>query len=343
MNPISVSCEKLNRECKVEHTCPITLMPFNRPWILLEDGFTYEKDAIEQWLEKNPFRSPMVGKLSSATLLPNCTVKKMDSTCPITLEPFQEPYYCVEDGHTYEKKAIIEWFESKIKESLEQEIYSPVTSPVTLTEFNSLTLYPNKILFNNNIPRKQEFLTIKIDINEIISHHYKDNIHEIKCIFDAEVRELIECYANEKDSKKKELCKNKINERRLGLGLKVTENMYDTLDLSHLNLSKMNLQGLQQKGSLFKETDFSHSVLSRCLFSGCRFLNCNMQGTCFLNCDFRGEQVSFYNTDMKDAVIEDCYLEKGNTWNCIRSRDDFKSELSKRGARNVDSVCLKLL
>ncbi len=347
MNPmqsILVPFEKLDLQNKEEPVCPITLMPFNRPWILLEDGFTYEKDSIKKWLENHPNKSPMIGEISSATILPNCTIKKNNSICPITQEHFVEPYYCAEDGFTYEKDAIIKWFEIKIKESLEQEIFSSISvrSPASGVELNSLTLYPNKILFNKGIPHEQKPLVFKIDINQILSNHSKNETQEIKCVFDQEIRNLIESYVKEEDHEKTEKLKEQINERRLHLGLNTKKMFFDSLDLSHLNLSKMNLQGLHQKSSIFKETDLSSSVLTNCSFSRCRFLNCNMQKTFFINCDFRGGEVSFFKTDMKDAIIEArCYLEKGSTWNRITNWSDFKDELSRRGAVNVDSVTLR--
>lgn len=119
MSPICSPFERLSINSTESMTCPLTLMPFKRPWILLEDGFTYEKSVIEQWLASHPNTSPIIGEIPTATLLPNCALKKETShrtICPITKEPFHEPYYCVEDGHTYEKEAILKWFEVKTKE-----------------------------------------------------------------------------------------------------------------------------------------------------------------------------------------------------------------------------------
>lgn len=345
MSPIQ-SIEKSDIIFSEEPVCPITLMPFTRPWILLEDGFTYEKSAIEQWLTSNPNRSPMIGEIPSATLLPNCTIKRKVSICPITQEPFQEPYYCVEDGQTYEKDAILKWFEVKVRENLEAEAFLQIVvrSPASGVDLHSLTLYPNKILFNKGIPEEQKSVVFTIDINKIVSDYSKSESQEVKCIFDSEIRGLIERYANEKDDEKKKDLKRQIDERRVHLGLDVRKTSYGSLDLSHLNLSKMNLEGLAQKSSIFKETDLSDSILKNCYLGRCRFLNCNMQRTFFIHCNFTGEDVSFFGTDMKDAIINaDCYLENGRTWNRITNWSDFKAELSRRGAINVDSVTLRSL
>jgi hypothetical protein len=162
--------------------------------------------------------------------------------------------------------------------------------------------------------------------------------------YDPEARYLREQYNisfNKQREEKKEL-KRQINERRVYLGLDVQEEtMWGSLDLSNLNLSKLNLDGLSLKCSVLNGTDFSDSILKNCAFTRCRFLNCNLQRTTFINCNFSGEEVSFFKSDMKGAVIDsDCNLEVGTTWNRILNFDLFKVELSMRGAMNVDSVTL---
>lgn len=343
-SPIS-SIGKFSIQFSEEAVCPITFMPFTRPWILLEDGFTYEKSAIEQWLKSKPNRSPLIGDIRTATLRPNCTVKNENPICPITHEPFQVPYYCVEDGQTYEKDAIIEWFNVKIREGLENELSSMVVkSPVTGVPLDSLTLYPNKILFDKGIPQEQNPVVFKFDIKKIISDYMEMDNQEVKCVFDAEIRNLIDRFVKEKNYEKKNELKGQIAERRESLGLNVKKTFYKTLDLSHLNLSKMNLIGLGQKGSILKETDLSDSILQNCDLSQCRFLNCNMQRAFFINCNFSGEEVSFFRTDMQDAIIDaNCLLEKGSTWKRITNWGDFITELSRRGAMNVDSMTFRVL
>lgn len=56
--------------------CPITLEIFNEP-VLAQDGHTYEKSAIERWIQDNG-NSPLTRQpLSLSNLYPNYTVKKM--------------------------------------------------------------------------------------------------------------------------------------------------------------------------------------------------------------------------------------------------------------------------
>ena len=88
---INFSCA--NKQITENHCCPLSCEPFIRPWILLEDGFTYEKSYIEEWLKKKPNYSPMIGDIPSATLLPNCALTKANLVCSITQEPFKEPFF----------------------------------------------------------------------------------------------------------------------------------------------------------------------------------------------------------------------------------------------------------
>ena len=51
--------------------CPITAELFKDPVLLVEDGYTYERDAVTKWLTKHD-TSPMTGgTLKSRTLAPN--------------------------------------------------------------------------------------------------------------------------------------------------------------------------------------------------------------------------------------------------------------------------------
>ncbi len=53
--------------------CPITLEPFKDP-VVAYDGHTYERIAIEKWLEERR-TSPMLGISMPATLIPNITLR----------------------------------------------------------------------------------------------------------------------------------------------------------------------------------------------------------------------------------------------------------------------------
>jgi len=135
-----------------ELECPISLAPFHHPRILLEDGFTYEKIHIEEHLNLRPNNSPFLGNLGKVTLRPNYALTRA-LICPITQKPFQEAYYCVEDGYTYEREAIVKYVEEKKKGLSEKN--RTIQSPASGVLLKSVTLYPNKILFKVEIPKKQ--------------------------------------------------------------------------------------------------------------------------------------------------------------------------------------------
>jgi len=72
----SIKDLKIGREPPHEYLCPITMALMTEP-VLLSDGFTYEKLAIEKWLKENK-RSPMTnGVLESTILTPNRQLKKL--------------------------------------------------------------------------------------------------------------------------------------------------------------------------------------------------------------------------------------------------------------------------
>ena len=55
-----------------------------------------------------------------------------DLCCPITCEIMKDPVLCVEDGHTYERVAVEQWFATGAR-----------TSPATSAELESTALAPN--------------------------------------------------------------------------------------------------------------------------------------------------------------------------------------------------------
>lgn len=56
-------------------TCPITLEPFVEP-VVAQDGHTYEKAAIQKWLEKNNTSPLTLKPLPTRKLLINWAIKK---------------------------------------------------------------------------------------------------------------------------------------------------------------------------------------------------------------------------------------------------------------------------
>lgn len=66
----------VEKEPPDEYRCPITMALMKEP-VVLSDGFTYEKAAIEKWLQGSN-KSPMTNEaLSSKVLTPNRQLKKL--------------------------------------------------------------------------------------------------------------------------------------------------------------------------------------------------------------------------------------------------------------------------
>ena len=58
--------------------CPIMCEIMKDPVLLMEDGHTYERVALEQWFATGARTSPTTNaQLDSITLVPNLTVKRL--------------------------------------------------------------------------------------------------------------------------------------------------------------------------------------------------------------------------------------------------------------------------
>ena len=132
--------------------CPITKKIMEDPVVTI-DGHTYEREAIEQWLEDKDTSPFTKLELSSKTLIPNHTLRNCIDEyrdqpvtnpegsskpphcflCPITKVIMRIPVVTI-DGFTYEREAIEKWLEDKD------------TSPFTNLELSSKTLIPNHTL-----------------------------------------------------------------------------------------------------------------------------------------------------------------------------------------------------
>ncbi len=122
--------------------------------VVATDGFTYERKSITEWFQKHN-TSPSTGEiLSNKSLIPNNTLKRAINEmcalkvivsksflCPITGELYKDPVITA-DGETYERAAIVDWFQHG----------------------NNTSLYSGNVLPNNNLLQNK---TIKGSINEI--------------------------------------------------------------------------------------------------------------------------------------------------------------------------------
>ncbi len=80
-----------------------------------------------------------------------------------TQMPFQHPWILLEDGYTYEKTAIIKYVEDQKKLFGQEGNARVVKSPACGIALKTLSLYPNKLLYQMlglSIPEKQDPLLI---------------------------------------------------------------------------------------------------------------------------------------------------------------------------------------
>ena len=68
---------------------PYTSEPSRKGAIITDDGMTYDKDYLESYVDR-----------------PNHAIRDNVRECPLSKKPFKEPYYCAEDGQTYELEQI---------------------------------------------------------------------------------------------------------------------------------------------------------------------------------------------------------------------------------------------
>ncbi len=213
----------------LEVTCPLTGQSMQRPWVLLENGMTYEKEEII-WLVRN------IGEISS--LIPNCALAALRPNCPLTNRPFIEPYICL-DGHTYEKEAIISEIRNQARAQIETHgfLRNTFISPATGRNFDFSTIYLNKSL----MAQRDELL--EETINPISLSDYYREFDESACVFDEEIRSIFSLRGRESYQS----FITKVNNRRSELGLPSRCSDYcnqEIADLSNLDLSNLELRGL---------------------------------------------------------------------------------------------------
>ncbi len=80
-------------EVEQQFICPITYALFNDP-VLADDGITYERDAIEDWLSNNS-TSPITGKMISNTLVGCILIKNIVDNLIKTHPELKEQQYVI--------------------------------------------------------------------------------------------------------------------------------------------------------------------------------------------------------------------------------------------------------
>jgi hypothetical protein len=323
----------------------------SRAWILLEDGFTYEKDEIDGWLEAHPLTSPTIGAIPSTTLCPNYYGLRTP-ICPITNRPFQNPYYCVEDCRTYEKSAVIQLFEELVREKLVEETPVIGFNLLGYGAHRTMHFYPNKSILPNRNFFRHHSQPIELSLPEAMVS--AQSIPPARAIYDDKIRDIIFRYLNARTNEEGHTLKEAIRSRREELGLETNddyqyENPYH-LNLSHLDLSNMalSLSGAHVirsqrvphifvKSANLKDVNLSNCILIDWKIGGdlnCYFMNSNFQKTTFIDCAFQSSistSTTFLNSDMKDAK-----------WYRINneSPDQIRKQLKSLGALNTETITI---
>ncbi len=71
--------KEAEHEFPMEWYCPITQELMRDP-VIADDGFTYERKAIQEWFAKSPI-SPLTGaKMGSLKIIPNIALKQTIQT-----------------------------------------------------------------------------------------------------------------------------------------------------------------------------------------------------------------------------------------------------------------------
>lgn len=93
-----------------EFRCPVTMEPFQDPYYLLEDGFTYERSVLLEWYQEDRKRTPMgIPHQGNGTMVKNwALLKDQPRICPITKEEMKDPMIILESGQTVEHDALLQ-------------------------------------------------------------------------------------------------------------------------------------------------------------------------------------------------------------------------------------------
>lgn len=120
--------------------CPVSDQVLSDPVVLLRNGRTYERAACpdtsgEAAVVTNHVVRRQLEQIAKGESL--CMAEGAE--CPILHETMEDPVVCA-DGHTYERRAIENWFRTSIEGN------RPTTSPLTRAVLRSHDIVPNMLL-----------------------------------------------------------------------------------------------------------------------------------------------------------------------------------------------------
>ena len=119
-------------------TCIITGCEPEDPVYYVDDGQTYERDAIVRYLNeyRHTGRTPVGLPIVLGRLIPNNVIKMKYTRCPLSNSEIRNPIIVANDGHTYDKDALVNEFRRTIC------IGDPITLPSGICTY-TLDMYHN--------------------------------------------------------------------------------------------------------------------------------------------------------------------------------------------------------
>lgn len=296
------------QDTTLDWTCPITLEPFNYPLFLFDDGFTYEKTALETWVSKNPKITPMGFPSKSWTVVKNISVLNRETKCPLTKEPFQDPVIVAQTGQTYERYAL----EELVKRTLGDNQHLGLSSKQRLFEIHAYSnkFYPSNKrqlfempeikrypAYTSNISRSFIYGTLchPIDLNEV-DNFRDESDSKIKFINDCRENEIIQ----------ENLTKNKI------------------------------YSGFVFRKNCVKDMSFFNCKFIDCVFDEC--CNCSQFYSCkFEKCKFIRHKIHG-NFKCPGTIFEKCLFIDLSDMPHFKSPTEYSSNGDYIGCNNLDDV-----
>lgn len=146
-------------------TCIITRCEPEDPVYYVDDGQTYERYAIVRHLNEygHTGRTPVGLPIVLGRLIPNNVIKMKYTRCPLSNNEIRNPIIVANDGHTYDKDALVDEFRRTIC------IGEPIILPSGVCTY-TLDMYHN-FAFNDMINSNQT-----VNNSNLIRNHRSDTI-----------------------------------------------------------------------------------------------------------------------------------------------------------------------
>ncbi|MCB1118936.1 MAG: hypothetical protein KDK65_03155, partial [Chlamydiia bacterium] len=119
--------------------------------IIIDSGYTFNRAKIQPLIFLNKKKCPKTDEPFTARFNVNQALKNKTELCPLTQKFFDLPYYCVQNGFTYEYQAIVDYWNRHKK----------IPTDENSTTDSSCILIPNRALNTSNKPFPTGKITLK--------------------------------------------------------------------------------------------------------------------------------------------------------------------------------------